>query len=76
MYVAVVATIAGQGLVLGNIRVLAYAALLWLFFHWFVVMFEEQVLRLLLAQNTNASAGAFRDGFHASLPGKVPNKFT
>jgi protein-S-isoprenylcysteine O-methyltransferase Ste14 len=45
MYVAVVATIAGQGLVLGNIRVLAYAALVWLFFHWFVVMFEEPVLR-------------------------------
>ncbi len=45
MYVAVVAAIAGQGLVLGNVRVLAYGALVWLAFHLFVVGYEEPTLR-------------------------------
>jgi protein-S-isoprenylcysteine O-methyltransferase Ste14 len=41
MYVAVLALVAGQGLVLGSGVLLAYAALLWLFFHLFVVLYEE-----------------------------------
>ena len=40
MYVAVLAIVIGQGLVLGS-GVLRYAALLWLLFHAFVVLYEE-----------------------------------
>jgi protein-S-isoprenylcysteine O-methyltransferase Ste14 len=35
MYVAVVSTILGQGLIFGNFSLLAYGALLWLLFHVF-----------------------------------------
>jgi protein-S-isoprenylcysteine O-methyltransferase Ste14 len=45
MYVAVVAVIVGQGLILGNMRVLEYGALAWLGFHLFVVAYEEPTLR-------------------------------
>jgi protein-S-isoprenylcysteine O-methyltransferase Ste14 len=45
MYVAVVAVIAGQGLIFGNVRLLAYGALVWLAFHLFVIAYEEPALR-------------------------------
>ncbi len=45
MYIAVAAAIAGQGLILGNTRVLEYGALVWLAFHLFVVLYEEPILR-------------------------------
>src|SRR5215813_6769420 len=41
MYVAVVSLIVGQGLVVGNVRVLAYGGMVWLLFHLFVVIYEE-----------------------------------
>ena len=46
MYVAVIAVILGQSLVLGNARVLGYAALVWLAFHLFVFLYEEPTLRV------------------------------
>jgi protein-S-isoprenylcysteine O-methyltransferase Ste14 len=45
MYVAVVTVILGQSLLLGDARLLAYAALVWLAFHLFVVVYEEPALR-------------------------------
>jgi protein-S-isoprenylcysteine O-methyltransferase Ste14 len=45
MYVAVVSIILGQSLVLGNVRVLEYGALVWLGFHLFVMVYEEPTLR-------------------------------
>jgi protein-S-isoprenylcysteine O-methyltransferase Ste14 len=45
MYVAVVAVIVGQGLLLANTRLLEYGALVWLGFHLFVVAYEEPTLR-------------------------------
>ncbi len=45
MYVAVVAVIAGQGLLFGNVAVLGYGALVWLVFHLFVIAYEEPTLR-------------------------------
>lgn len=45
MYVAVVAVIAGQGLIFANTRLLEYGALVWLAFHLFVVAYEEPTLR-------------------------------
>jgi len=41
MYVAVLVIVIGQSLVLGSGALLDYAALLWLFFHLFVVLYEE-----------------------------------
>jgi protein-S-isoprenylcysteine O-methyltransferase Ste14 len=45
MYVAVVSTILGQGLLLGNVTLLEYGGLAWLVFHLFVLVYEEPTLR-------------------------------
>lgn len=45
MYVAVVSMILGQGLVLGDVRILALAVCGWLVTHIFVVTYEEPTLR-------------------------------
>jgi protein-S-isoprenylcysteine O-methyltransferase Ste14 len=44
-YVAVVALVAGQGLLLGSGAVLVYAAVLAVGFHLFVLLYEEPTLR-------------------------------
>ena len=44
MYVAVVVAILGQGLILGNVALLAYGGLVWLLFHLFVLVYEEPTL--------------------------------
>lgn len=45
MYIAVVAAILGQGLLLGNLELLEYGGLVWLLFHLFVLLCEEPTLR-------------------------------
>src|SRR5215472_6639474 len=45
MYVAVVSEILGQAFLFGNLNVLAYGAVAWLFFHLFVLGYEEPKLR-------------------------------
>jgi protein-S-isoprenylcysteine O-methyltransferase Ste14 len=45
MYVAVVAVILGQAILLGDLRLLGYAALVWTAFHIFVLTYEEPTLR-------------------------------
>jgi protein-S-isoprenylcysteine O-methyltransferase Ste14 len=45
MYVAVVSLIFGQGLLLGNLRVIEYGFSVWLAFHLFVLLYEEPTLR-------------------------------
>src|SRR5262245_56365297 len=45
MYVAVVSTIVGQGLIFGSIRLLEYGAFVWFLFHLFVLVYEEPTLR-------------------------------
>jgi protein-S-isoprenylcysteine O-methyltransferase Ste14 len=50
MYLAVVAVIFGQGLILVNARLLEYGALVWLGFHLFVVAYEEPTLRATFGQ--------------------------
>jgi len=44
MYVAVLAAIAGQALLFGSIVLLAYATVVWLLFHGFVLLYEEPTL--------------------------------
>lgn len=45
MYVCVVASVLGQGLLLGDIRLIWYGALLWVGFTLFVIGYEEPTLR-------------------------------
>jgi len=64
MYAAVLAMIVGQGLLLGNVRVLEYGALVWIGFHLFVVLYEEPTLR--------DSFGAEYEAFRSSFPRWIP----
>ena len=64
MYVAVVSTILGQGLVLGNVALLEYGGLVWLFFHVFVLLYEEPTLR--------ATFGSEYEAFCAEVPRWIP----
>lgn len=64
MYVAVVTAVAGQGLVLGDARVLAYGAALWLVFHLFVLGYEEPAL----ARTHGAEYARFRQHVPRWLP--------
>ncbi len=45
MYVAVVAIVLGQGLLLGTVGLVSYAVVLWVFFEAFVLLYEEPALR-------------------------------
>ena len=67
MYVAVVSTILGQGLVLGNVALLEYAGLVWLLFHLFVLAYEEPKLK--------ASFGSEYRDFCEEVPRWIP-RFT
>jgi len=64
MYVAVVAVIAGQGLILGSIRVLEYGGIVWLAFHMFVLVYEEPTLR--------ATFGPEYERFRSAVPRWIP----
>jgi protein-S-isoprenylcysteine O-methyltransferase Ste14 len=64
MYVAVASAILGQALILGNVRVLEYGALVWLLFHLFVLVYEEPTLR--------ASFGSEYESYCAAIPRWIP----
>ena len=64
IYVAVVAVILGQGVLFADTRLLWYGALLWLFFHVWVVMIEEPTLR--------QSFGAEYESYRANVPRWLP----
>jgi len=64
MYVAVTSIIVGQGLLLGNARLLGYGALIWLSCHLFVTGYEEPTLR--------AKFGAEYEGFRGHVPRWIP----
>jgi protein-S-isoprenylcysteine O-methyltransferase Ste14 len=67
MYVTVVITILGQGLILGNLRLLEYGAVVWLPAHLFVLLYEEPTLR--------ASFGSEYKSYCAEVPRWIP-RFT
>jgi len=64
MYAALVSAIAGQGLLFGNLNLLAYAGIVWLLCHAFVVIYEEPALR--------ASFGAEYEAFRQEVPRWIP----
>jgi protein-S-isoprenylcysteine O-methyltransferase Ste14 len=45
MYVGVLLIVVGEAILFGSLRLLIYAAILWLAFHMFVVFYEEPTLR-------------------------------
>jgi protein-S-isoprenylcysteine O-methyltransferase Ste14 len=64
MYLAVVAIILGEAMVLGDPPLLLYCALVWLFCHLFVLAYEEPTLR--------KTFGAEYDAFCANVPRWIP----
>jgi protein-S-isoprenylcysteine O-methyltransferase Ste14 len=64
MYMAVVSIILGQALLLGDPRLLEYAATVWLLFHLFVLVYEEPTLR--------QTFGAEYDTYRAHVPRWLP----
>ena len=64
IYIAVVAVIFGQALLFGDWRLLWYGALLWFFFHIFVVMYEEPTLK--------QTFGLEYEAFRANVPRWIP----
>jgi len=64
MYVGVVTVICGQGLLLGDARVFAYAACVWGLFHLFVLGYEEPKLR--------RSFGGEYEEYSANVPRWIP----
>jgi protein-S-isoprenylcysteine O-methyltransferase Ste14 len=66
MYLAVVSAVAGQGLLLADVRILEWAALVWLACHLFVVAYEEPTLR--------RSFGPEYDAFRDTVPRWIPRR--
>ena len=64
IYVAVVAVIFGQAVLFGDWRLIWYGALLWLFFHVFVVMYEEPTLK--------QTFGTEYESFRTNVPRWIP----
>ncbi len=64
IYAAVLSVIIGQSVVFADLRILEYAALVWVGFHVFVLAYEEPKLR--------ATFGAEYDVFCAHVPRWLP----
>jgi protein-S-isoprenylcysteine O-methyltransferase Ste14 len=64
MYLAVVSAILGQGLLFGNLTLIAYGVFVWLLFHFFVIAYEEPTLL--------ASFGPEYEDFHAGVRRWIP----
>jgi protein-S-isoprenylcysteine O-methyltransferase Ste14 len=64
MYAAVVALVLGEAILLGDWRLIAYAALIWVAFHLFVIGYEEPTLR--------RTFGAEYEAFRANVPRWIP----
>jgi len=64
IYIAVVAVILGQAVLFADWHLLGYGALIWLFFHVFVVAYEEPTLR--------QSFGAEYESYCANVPRWLP----
>ncbi len=64
IYVAVTAAIFGQGMLFGDARLFVYGAAVWLFFHLFVLAYEEPTLL--------ATYGPEYEAFRARVPRWIP----
>jgi protein-S-isoprenylcysteine O-methyltransferase Ste14 len=64
IYIALVAVIFGQALLFGDLRLLRYGGLLWLFFHVWVVVIEEPTLK--------QTFGTEYQNFRTNVPRWIP----
>ena len=64
IYLALVAIIMGQAVLMGDRRLIVYGALLWLFFHVWVVVYEEPTLEQTFGREYEA--------FRAAVPRWIP----
>jgi protein-S-isoprenylcysteine O-methyltransferase Ste14 len=64
IYIAVVAIILGQAVLMGDSRLIVYGAVLWLSFHAFVVAYEEPTLE--------QTFGEEYEEFRAAVPRWIP----
>lgn len=64
IYVAVVAIVLGQAVLLGDWRLIGWGAVLWLGFHLFVVAYEEPTLE--------QTFGGEYEAFRANVPRWIP----
>src|SRR5215475_1716835 len=64
IYVALVAVILGQAVLFGDVRLFWYGTLLWLFFHVFVVVYEEPTL--------TQTFGIEYEAYRANVPRWIP----
>lgn len=67
MYIAVVSTILGQALLLGNVVLVGYGGIVWALFHVFVLAYEEPTLR--------SSFGSQYENYSTGVPRWIP-RFT
>lgn len=66
MYCAIIGMILGQGLLLGDVRLFAYDALVWWSFHLFVLGYEEPTLQ--------RTYGGDYAAFRAAVPRWIPRR--
>ena len=71
IYVAVVAIILGQAVLMGDWRLIVYGALLWLAFHVFVVAYEEPTLKGTFGREYEAFRAAVANRHHLTENGLV-----
>jgi protein-S-isoprenylcysteine O-methyltransferase Ste14 len=64
MYLSLLTTILGQGVLFGNVEVIEYGAIVWLLFHLFVLIYEEPTLR--------STFGAEYQSYCAEVPRWIP----
>ena len=72
IYVAVVAIILGQAMLFGDWRLVLWGALLWLFFHLFVVAYEEPTLRRTFGSEYEAYCANVRRWIPRVVPWRAP----
>jgi len=72
MYVAVVSIIIGQGLLLGNVALLVYAAVAWVAFFGFVLSYEEPKLRKTYGAEYQAYCARVRRWIPHVMPRIMP----
>ena len=72
IYLAVVAIILGQAMLFGDWRLVLWGALLWLFFHLFVVAYEEPTLRSTFGSEYEAYRANVRRWVPRVVPWRAP----
>jgi protein-S-isoprenylcysteine O-methyltransferase Ste14 len=74
IYVGVVTIILGQALILGDVNLLIYGAIVWLAFHLFVLVYEEPTLRETHGEEYKAFCAKVPRWIPRLTPWKAPQR--